>query len=1099
MATEAFKVQGVIEIVGDQAILNLKRIEKRGKETADSLEKGFKGVNAAIQQFMGGELASQARTLTQGFLGAASQIQGFRSTLMAVTRSAGETEHILQTMSDLAGKTRFDLPQLIDAAVKFRSMGLAVDENVKIAGTLAATYKRDLGTAVEALSKVLTGAQEGVEQLRENFAFSRQDAERLGFTVDKQGQIIVRTTADINNARIALKKFAEEKGGNILFAETENLSVAFSNVQDEIFRTSAVIGNDLAPAAMKTAKFITDLVKSVRDWDPTTRAFIGGTIAMVAAVATVGTALAPLLFTMGQLGISITALNPAVAIGVGAFLLLAKTGKTLYDSFVLGNDGVKGLTERVQESQPILERYAAVLNKTAEELAKMGVGAKEASQVVGALDDQAVLKLVDEGDVEGAKKLIEQMQEAALKARQLAKTPQEMQMAATAFERIADLSLEIGRKLVGQGKQEEGAGFLQNFEFYKNAANAARAFVQSKQEVVKATAEEQAVHVKTMADYQEEIAIIQHQLKLQQISREDARARIATILQEIKNRKDLGKTMSEEMKLEELGFDLTQDILGKKTDAVEAYMNWRKAAGQLTLEQELNLLRKERDMVGTGTEEERKKRQQLNTQIAQLDQERLKQDSDVSKKIKDLSRSEVDSKLADLRQEMVELKKHSSNRVLLEEYETARKQKIWKEEGRRRREIQADMASSQLGNKGRLTNVGISELEEKRGQGENVTEKLKAQYQEAQRLEEAKLLKEAEGRKIGLEETDKTGNQRRQIDQDTNTEIEAGRRELAIKLRDLDRDEAARTRKTQLQAKEVELDRLNLREEILKKQLDEGKNVGSLVLANLRQRYDLEIDILRAKADSDKFGKTAAERAEIEKQVQTDIVRKYQEKLQAVKDTTTEVQKQNKMQDDERKRAEDERNKLNQMRQNRVGGAASPLISLEELGLASRVDSESERDAWKNRKQDPGAPGQSKFTSIAPPTPAQIRGQMAGTKSDQIKNAVAKLKAQGKTDEEISKIIENNFGIPGFNAALSSAASTVAAGVGGPKPKTPGPKTAGGNPDDKGGATPEAFLRIEFVNPDGSTSTQDIPVSSGGNQTTNPFNYKVPLGRKGQG
>lgn len=303
-----------------QTINNFNALPKPVKETTSALG----GLKAAVTGIAIAQLGNQVKSVTGFIVKAAAEMQSYQIRLRQASKTQAEANAIFAKVSTYEAKTPFELPELVDGAIRLKAVGFAADEvtgkfgQLAQAGELSALTggKRRIDDFINALSKIKGGKSEGFEVLQETVGLSIRKFKELGGPVDQTGQIILRTSRDIAAAQGAIRKFIQETTGfKLAEASSESLQGKFSSLSSEVFKTAAAFGESLVPALDKLIQLAGPVLKWLQNLSPATKQAVAAFGLIVSGVVTLGTALAPLAFTIYSL---VKALG---ALGVGKFLV----------------------------------------------------------------------------------------------------------------------------------------------------------------------------------------------------------------------------------------------------------------------------------------------------------------------------------------------------------------------------------------------------------------------------------------------------------------------------------------------------------------------------------------------------------------------------------------------------------------------------------------------------------------------------------------------------------------------------------------------------------------------------------------------------------
>ena len=263
---------------GQAAETNIKKVTKE-LSTLNAVE-----VGQQLQEFA----ATGTRAL-QNFLGAADQVDKFRLTLTTLTGSASQAEKELKKLQDFAGRTPFELQDVVAAGIQIRSLGVDVDRFLPLAGDLASVFNRDIKDSARALSKALGGSQDGILVLNDSFGITRRNLKEAGAAIKSTGAISLDSASDLNKLALAIEKVAKQKNftGNTA-ALLKTLSGNTSQLRDSAFKLAAAIGQSLIPIFVPLAQVATNVLTTIAGFNPVFLKVIGGATALGTAMAATG-------------------------------------------------------------------------------------------------------------------------------------------------------------------------------------------------------------------------------------------------------------------------------------------------------------------------------------------------------------------------------------------------------------------------------------------------------------------------------------------------------------------------------------------------------------------------------------------------------------------------------------------------------------------------------------------------------------------------------------------------------------------------------------------------------------------------------------------
>jgi len=238
------------------------------KMAADSVDSTIKNIKELVKSVFSlkGIIATLAGTagvgaLVKSFIDVAAKVEGFKTRLIAMTKSSELANRKLKILSDFAGKAPFELPEIIEAGITLEAFGAKVKNTIKPVGDLAAFMGTTLVEASKAFGRAFAAGAGAADILR--------DRGVLAMVKLKTG-VENLTTLTLPEFRKALLETLTDPDGKI-FGATELLRKTFvgqvSMMTDSIFNLKLMLGTALMPAIQNViTKRITPLVKKMAAW-----------------------------------------------------------------------------------------------------------------------------------------------------------------------------------------------------------------------------------------------------------------------------------------------------------------------------------------------------------------------------------------------------------------------------------------------------------------------------------------------------------------------------------------------------------------------------------------------------------------------------------------------------------------------------------------------------------------------------------------------------------------------------------------------------------------------------------------------------------------
>jgi len=253
----------------------------------------------------------------------AMQMEVYQAKLETVLKSTAAAAETLREAIKFAASTPFDVKGIVDATVQLSVYGAKAKEVLPLVGNLAAGMGKSIEETSLALGKAWSGSLEGFESMRNTFGITISKLKEYGAVVDKQGQLQVKTNADLERARQALKAIIETNFSGAMERQMNTLTGAWSNFKDAITNISTSIGQSLVPSLITLTKGAAGMVDSVNKLDPTVKKILAWSgLITTAAIAGVGT-LGAVARTIPGIVKSIELLNAAAM----AYITTSMTGR----------------------------------------------------------------------------------------------------------------------------------------------------------------------------------------------------------------------------------------------------------------------------------------------------------------------------------------------------------------------------------------------------------------------------------------------------------------------------------------------------------------------------------------------------------------------------------------------------------------------------------------------------------------------------------------------------------------------------------------------------------------------------------------------------
>lgn len=230
------------------------------------------------------------------------------------------------------------------------------------------------------------------------------------------------------------------------------------------------------------------------------------------------------------------------------------------------------------------------------------------------------------------------------------------------------------------------------------------------------------------------------------------------------------------------------------------------------------------------------------------------------------------------------------------------------EDARKQAEETAKLQQQTLAAEEKSQQATVAGLEAKLAKGEDVLAQLEAERKKLLELEEAQIRARAKSEGSG-----KTGSQRAEIEKAADAEVAAARKTHELDVEKTRDQVADKQRANQLAELELNEKIAKAKEDQAKRDMDAGKNTGSVWIEQMKQRLALHEQELKLKAEDAQATATPEESLRIQKQLELDLA---------------EARRQGK---EELKGANEELNKAHEATEKLKGGMDGAVMSLDDF------------------------------------------------------------------------------------------------------------------------------------------------------------------------
>jgi len=1005
----AFSVLGVVGVDGRQAEAALtsltnsaEAMASAAEQMADTAEDAFRRFNdrargardttislrGAFEALASAVFVKTMESWSSSMFAATAKLQDFRRTLVGVTGSAGEAAKVLKEVSEYSDKTPLDTDKMKQAATSFASLKQPIVENLDLAAKLSFLFQVDLTNAAQSVAEANSGVVDSLQRLKEQFAFTADQAQRYGAVVVR-GHIQVGRPGSETNDRLmaALRSYVadREKGlGGDLFGGDLGITGAFSNLRSGIFLLLSSLGDQVAPMVKK----VSDGMRSMLDW---VRALPGPIQSLIAhfslLVAGIGALAGPLTVLFGffrlfglvqQFAGALATLAAGETAAAGATTLLTASFGPLMAAFAVGSvaialyaaswekvdknvhEATKRLTEFHNESKGKLTAGGGKAltdpNLTVSDLSKSGLSTGEAVTIArefarraeknseGKYDDNRIQTAADE--LTAAKRRLDPYRNMAGNINEAGMTEQER-----GRYREAQAEVDAKQKAFDASRQHwlQPAATLTQFAAGNVLGDLKKAF----QDLVDKASGKAPPREYHEISFEAERDAQQRSLNNPEMGRKRIEERLKSQVGEAEDSLRAERESQIRLRVRERGLDPAgekalreseegKSILSGGRDDPEqwkAYIDLRKRYNDVRKEG-LDVGQQERDNALEMATIERKDTYQQRIQAIEDERaaysdayrDRVISEEEFDSKIRDLSvrRAQEDQKQKDAQRDMnLDMAKLYGDDVKAAQIELDKKVRAWRQSGvdavdvekRKNAEIlqaraEASVKEIQLEQKiaddkaairTRRASTQESVLQERRSRGEDVGEALRESRTAESEAQKSDVDARTARRRRALREQIKAETNPRKrremeaelgnLDASAQAEKESIDQESGSRNRAEAREDVQRKREGEVGQQEVQVSRLGFRNEMLREKIERpGTNLDKVekeMLSNLRQQYDLQVKILEEKERIAEEGKTEVEKQNLRNQLELDKLKLQGDSLQAARDVTAEIEKQN--------------------------------------------------------------------------------------------------------------------------------------------------------------------------------------------------------------
>lgn len=266
--TDSEAKKGVLNAELKKANTQLKALEANAKDATKEVTKlsnaGKGGAGGGIGGLVGGLGGVFAGLgiveIGRQIIDATSQFQKFEAVLTNLTGDNGEAKQLINTFTQFAAETPFQVEEVINAYIKLRNTGIAPNvEAMRRLGDVASASGKDLNQLVEALIDAQVGEN---ERLKEFGIRAQRAGDVTRFTFRGVTTEVKNTSEAINEYIVGLGDLQGVQGANAAIAAT--LQGQISNLKDSLSLFAKELGTLVTPALNG---FLNVLSNTAKGWN----------------------------------------------------------------------------------------------------------------------------------------------------------------------------------------------------------------------------------------------------------------------------------------------------------------------------------------------------------------------------------------------------------------------------------------------------------------------------------------------------------------------------------------------------------------------------------------------------------------------------------------------------------------------------------------------------------------------------------------------------------------------------------------------------------------------------------------------------------------
>lgn len=250
----------------------------------DKTSKPLNAIRGKLKAFGSGvvSVATKVTALGAGmaglggvFLSAAGKVEQWRVRFETMAGSAEKGQKTLEDLTELASKSPFDMPQVVEGAARLNAMGFEADEltdRMRMLGDITAGVGTEkMPQLVLAFGQVKTAGKLTGQELRQ---FNEAGVDLLGGLAENLGKTKAEIKDMVSEGKIGFDDVDQTlknmtSSGGQFFGLMDKLSGTFlgkvSNIKDNLFQMSVAIGDELLPEVSKLTDGVADFTENEKN------------------------------------------------------------------------------------------------------------------------------------------------------------------------------------------------------------------------------------------------------------------------------------------------------------------------------------------------------------------------------------------------------------------------------------------------------------------------------------------------------------------------------------------------------------------------------------------------------------------------------------------------------------------------------------------------------------------------------------------------------------------------------------------------------------------------------------------------------------------